>query len=276
MNLMQGCLSRESCAICQGPLTVHQEIRGGVCDRPRCRRALLERHLEQRRQREAAAVRKVALDYRAKVASSLELESPEALIVAIVSCYDKPIRNLPEKRRRRFRDFFTELISQAVANASSESADSAYRRPEAAAGPTPEEQIALGKACATCRGRCCTNGCHHAYMDVRSVRRYMSQNPGIRPRDVLEAYVDRLPNKSFQDSCVFHTAGGCALPRSMRSHLCNNTNCEGLNELWMQLAESKSSGVLVVAMEGDKILRSSMFRLESSRSARGGTNTACF
>jgi hypothetical protein len=232
------------CLICRGPITVHQEVRGGACNDPRCRQALI--HLPRQR----------AQEHRAKVADSLMLAAPDDLPLATVPSYDRSIANLPEKRRRRFRDHLNRQIGLAVKrpfHPLDDSDDSGY---PAEIHPTPAQQAALAKACGTCRGYCCSQGGDRAWLDGPAIRSYMAAHSGARPRDILKAYLDRLPQKSCRGSCVYHTSSGCALPRSMRAAICNNHYCAGLRELQAQLAKSESSHALVVAMNRSSVVRS--------------------
>ena len=251
-------LSKQRCAVCHGPITVHQEVRGGICDDPRCRLALIDRP----RQR--------ALEHRAKVARSLGLSTVDELPLAIVPCYDPRVANLPEKRRRRFRDHLNAQISRvpsssvSVSRASDESASREY---PATLHPTPAQSALLAQACGTCAGYCCSQGGNRAWLDGSAIRSYLDDHCGVRPRDVLETYLARLPQKSCRGSCVYHTSGGCALPHSMRASICNNYYCSDLRDLLARLSEPGFSRALVVAMSG-KVVRSTVVAAGGSHAGR--------
>src|SRR5262249_14417493 len=100
--------------------------------------------------------------------------------------------------------------------------------PGAAEAPAPEVQAVLSRACAQCKGFCCRDGGNFAYLTVDTIRRYMEAHPGVRPREVLAAYLAHLGNKTFRGSCVYHGPDGCTLPRSMRGDTCNDFFCDGL------------------------------------------------
>ena len=228
-------------------MTVHQQVSGEVCDDPRCRHSLI--HLPGKR----------AAEHRARVAAFLELSSPEDLPLAAVPSYDRRIGNLPEKRRRWFRDHLNRQISLSVER-SSEVVDDPHGSPDPPESqPTETQQAALTQACGTCRGYCCSLGGDRAWVDVAAMRSYLLNHPGIRPRALLEQYLDRLPQRTCRDSCVYHTFSGCVLPRSMRARICNTYYCTGLRELWTQLADPESLRALVIAMNGHRVVRSSVF-----------------
>ena len=235
--------SRKKCLSCQGPLSVHQEVGGGVCDDPRCRTALV--HLSERR----------ASQHRAEVAKTLRT-SPEDLPFSVVPCIDGGVSNLPEKRRRRFRDHLNEAIGLAVAwphIAPNELSRQEYPKE---IDPTPAEQAKLDKVCGTCRGYCCTHGSDHAFLNVLTIRSFIAGHPEIRPRQVLGAYLDRLPNRSCRGSCVYHTATGCVLPRAMRATICNNFYCDGQQKLFRLLVEPQTPRLLAVCVRNNTVVRS--------------------
>jgi len=233
--------SKTVCKICRGPLTVHQEVRGGVCDNPRCRNAML--HLGKRR----------AEEHRAKIANCQGLSHVDDLPLAVVPCYDPSIRNLPEKRRRLFRDHLTLQISRAVAVSPGELTEDEY---PVTLTPTPPEKAFLTEACRLCRGYCCTQGGTRAWMDAPTIMSHMANHPENRPRHVLEAYLDLLPKKSCQGSCVYHTEDGCTLPRSMRANICNRYYCRGQCELWDHFQGPDHSHALIIAMDRNVVIRS--------------------
>jgi hypothetical protein len=93
----------------------------------------------------------------------------------------------------------------------------------------------LGASCATCMGECCNSGGTHAFLQVDSltrVRAQLEQDGIATTRDSLETlYASYLPAQHYRESCVYHTRSGCALPRAMRSNLCNRYVCGSLSQL---------------------------------------------
>ncbi len=259
--------SKQVCRICGGAISVHQEVRGGICDDRRCRLALVE------------LPRRHALEHRAKVARSLGLPTADELPLAVVPCYEPRVANLPEMRRRRFRDHLNEQISLAVASSSKVPASRTSDEPTSheyrdTLHPTPVHSALLAQACGTCAGHCCSQGGDRAWLDTSAIQRYREGQDGIRPREILEAYLARLPQKSCRGSCVYHTATGCALPRPMRAGICNTFYCSGLQELLERLSEPGCSRALVVAMNGDTVVRSTMVaaggKVSAGKKRKGG------
>ncbi|HEY5315761.1 MAG TPA: hypothetical protein VIK18_24745 [Pirellulales bacterium] len=243
MHLPAHHLSKKKCKICAGPLTVHQEVRGGTCDAEHCRRRALHEELAAIR----AAIRQTALRRHGMVTA----EAQENAYVAILPAYSATIANLPEKRRRRLRDRVLELIGRTVSKSPAGPVP-----PAPAIVPTAGQQRMLGQACALCQGRCCQNGAEHAWLQVATIRRVLAERPELRPRHVLDEYLSYLPSKTYAGSCVYHTATGCALPRSLRSDTCNNYLCDGLSELLFDLRGSGPRVLVAAATSGSTVQRS--------------------
>jgi hypothetical protein len=184
-------------------------------------------------------------------------EAPEGFAVALLPSNDWRIGNLPEKRRRAFRDHLTRLISQAAQPADATSSTGTTSGPSCAPGenPTADEPPVSGRACATCGGRCCQPGREHAFQTTDDVRRYMTAHPEQRPRHLLASYLSRLPTRSYRDSCVYHAEAGCVLPREMRAATCNDFQCEEIAELHEDLSGASFRRGIAVALCDDEVVR---------------------
>ena len=69
--------------------------------------------------------------------------------------------------------------------------------------------------------------------------------PELNARKVLRLYLDRVPEAGYVGSCVFHGQKGCTLDRSMRSDICNDFYCGGL-EAYLTRGENTQPVVIVV------------------------------
>lgn len=234
---MNPAANKDTCAVCAGPLTLHEKLLWGVCHQYACQRSYRIGRLMARRE---ACARRLGID------------DPESFPLARVPSNERPLRNLPERRRRRFRDFVTRLISEATAHGGGSAPQSEPgRAPRSLAlhGESADELALLANACSTCGGDCCHQGRDQAYLDVDTIRRYMAEHPEQRPRHVLENFLSHLPNRSHQDACVYQAATGCALPRGMRADLCNAYYCPGLEDLRAELARRGKTRAFVVSEE---------------------------
>lgn len=153
-------------------------------------------------------------------------------------------RTLGQRRRQRYRDHLQQIIAQAFLPG-----DEVPPQDTVAVDP---RSALPGQLCTLCRGGCCTRGGDTAYLSADTVRRFMAQQPHWQPEEVLSAYLDRLAPKTQAGSCINHTAGGCALPREMRSDVCNRYLCESQKALQERLDEAPPVlGVVVVQRRQD-------------------------
>jgi hypothetical protein len=167
----------------------------------------------------------------------------------------RKVVNLSERRKRAFRDYLMGLISQAAVQRA-KSAGCPPGDTAADSSPlSPELAAQLGRGCATCRGRCCNGGGDHAYLTVDTILGYMRDHPKQRPREALEAYLARLPNRAYEDSCVYQTEHGCALPREMRARISGDFYCEELREFQKQYFAEGERPVVFFAFEGREVVR---------------------
>jgi hypothetical protein len=120
--------------------------------------------------------------------------------------FDRPLRPVGAKRRRIFAAFLEGLIAEVS-------------RPRAKAD-TPKlkpEATNFAGACAACRGHCCSKGGNDAYLDETAIAQAWAQHPRLSKRGLMQLYLDAIPRQAFADSCIFHAADGCSLPRSLRA-----------------------------------------------------------
>jgi hypothetical protein len=225
-----------------------------VCSRLECRC----RFFLDLRQREIAPRLKAEQERKAhnreaaeKAARQLIAERPNSASIplAVIPYWEPRLTHLAEGRRRAFRDRLMQMLSEATANRELTPDD--YEEPPT----TPEVQSFLGRVCAFCQGSCCQSGGNHAYITPDTLRRYMAANPHLRPREVLENYLDRLANRTNQNSCIYHGPQGCFLPRDMRSDTCNRWFCIGANRLRNEIG-AEAPAETVLAREADGELRS--------------------
>ena len=117
--------------------------------------------------------------------------------------------------------------------------------------PEPEGftgQVARA-ACSLCRGYCCKGGGEHAYLDERVMARVRQAQPDLDARRVMRLYIERIPATGYAGSCVFHSAEGCALDRSLRSDVCNSHFCNGLGN-FVNGGEMPTSVIVTATQNG--------------------------
>lgn len=215
------------------------------------------RHAAIRRQHQAAAderyARKLAAATRSRDtnAAAQKVQEPATFVPVVLPSNQRRLAVLPRRRRYRFTKRLLRLVTQSLplirntdASAAVDSAEASWELP------------ILGTACATCRGHCCKKGDVHAYLDAATIRRYCEKHPQADVGEIVAAYARCLPAESFVDSCVFHSALGCAMPPEMRSATCHATVCSGLIELHDRTTRLGQSNFFLAATHADHVVRS--------------------
>lgn len=115
-------------------------------------------------------------------------------------------------------------------------------------------------SCATCRGSCCTSGGTRAFLTADAVHRVRAQQVTLgedapAPAAITALYVEALPAEHYDGSCVFHARLGCALPRHLRSNLCNRYQCGELTQLSRTLQATGATRAFVGAATGNRLER---------------------
>jgi hypothetical protein len=244
------------------------------CNDQRCKWEYFNRiHQQARNSRVSLKHKRENLNQKAhvlrdNVAGESGIENPEDFTPVAIPANIKCIRHLPEKRQRSFSNGLKQLIEQVVAERSSSAVLTDYSTTQTDCDTqTPEMELRsiLCNACAVCKGGCCVNGGEHAYIKADTLLCYMQQHPGLQPQQVLDEYLSFLPEKAYENSCVYHTELGCALPFHMRSESCSSFVCEGLTEIKEQAVNTKTTRFFVAAMEGKKVLRSAFIEANQIR-----------
>ncbi len=173
---------------------------------------------------------------------------------AVIPTNSGQIQPLDRDRRQVYQTHVSELIREVVSKVKAGDKDFYDTETEKEGGSPahPRETAFQIKACAICKGGCCCMGGDHAFLKPETLFKYMDQHPQKSPDQVLDVYMDRLPQKSFMDSCVNHTESGCSLPRDMRSHICNAYLCDGLTTIRdMFLGKPHPKGFLFIRRAQD-------------------------
>jgi len=226
------------CAVCSTPLSFHQQWAGNICDDWRCRWTRLNREMEAHRE-EAVRV--------------LGVKQPEAYRPVVVPYRPGFIEKLPGRRRTDHLKFLIGFAIQAV----QEGVDSAESggRPQSD-GESPGAPAAA--VCAICEGACCHRAGNHAFLDAAAVARFTAVHGNKNSSSIVDTYAAYLPARSFAGSCVYHTADGCVLPRSLRADICNAYRCSGLKyaEEW---AHTDGTTHVYVVVREDNIIKRAAF-----------------
>ncbi len=133
----------------------------------------------------------------------------------------------------------------------------------------PELPEILGASCGTCRGECCTAGGTHGFLhedSITRVRAHLADDGVVVTADSLEAlYASHLPVRHYRGSCVYHTTAGCALPRALRSNLCNRYVCGGLAQLTRALVAADEPVAYVASADSVHLRRVALVSGQGAR-----------
>lgn len=113
----------------------------------------------------------------------------------------------------------------------------------------------FGMGCATCRGECCTAGGNHAFLRGESIPRIREAHRHLDDDALVAEYEASIPVRHYRGSCVFHTIVGCALPRTLRSDLCNRYVCGGLTQLRQALETANENTAFIGAADSVHLRR---------------------
>lgn len=207
--------------------------------------------------------------------------------LTVIPSLQRPLTKMPRARRERFSENLASIIrsvfvqQDASTPADGAGAEMAARGVEDSAEDVPAADAAapysgmqadlllrskqlFAAACALCGGKCCQNGGEHAYISAETIRRFAARHPEARPDEIAEAYLCRVPQETFEDSCVYHSEHGCALPSEMRSATCNAYYCGGLQELHDHLSEGGPPRAFFVAAEDLQIAAMQFVKAEEA------------
>jgi hypothetical protein len=225
------------------------------------RDACIHQQQAMRRQQAAEARRlyehryALTLGRREIEAHEVGIANPGSYAPIVLLANQRRIVPLSRRRRYRFAVRLYHLLRSVDWTASSE------KLAELEAGPEKISQaIVMAEACATCLGHCCTKGGTHAYLEVATIQRIIRRRSQASLRDVLAEYCRYLPHMSYEDSCVFHSAGGCTLPWELRSKTCHSYLCLGLGDIHHRMAEKGETRFFLAASDHQAVLRSKFLR----------------
>jgi hypothetical protein len=235
------------CRICRVPLPPRR-LAVGVCDDRECDAIHAGQRLAERTQRERERWRRIrdaGKARRLREAAAVGVEHPDEFTVVAVPHITTPLAPRDEERVGRVRARLESLVNWALTHepndtellqrpgwrSSGEPESSVYQPEDIGAEATAVESSLFGVGCRLCRGACCRTGADHAYLNIKQVREFISGHPEFLEQEVVDAYLSYVPELSIENSCIFHGERGCALPREMRSDMCNRWLCPGLKEI---------------------------------------------
>ena len=149
------------------------------------------------------------------------------------------ITYLSQQRKDRYLEHLNNIINQAFETKSIEDLvkdehfDAYEKRIKMDRLLKDNEELSktCDNLCMMCEGGCCVSAGTHSYLSTATIKRFMESHPSLSKDDIKNKYLNYLPEKSVEDSCVHQTDTGCALPRNLRSDICNGYFCEPIKKL---------------------------------------------
>jgi hypothetical protein len=181
--------------------------------------------------------------------------SEDNLDLLVIPSGGSELIDADSERAERYVEYLTQIINEAVEYSNADEViydehhDAHAKRllVDQRLDTKPSLRTVCDELCAMCKGGCCASGKDHAYLSVFSMRRYMDAHPQLTAQDLLNLYCSYVVSTSIADSCINHTETGCALPRDLRSDICNGYYCESLKTYQEMSAEKdEQAAVLVV------------------------------
>jgi hypothetical protein len=190
--------------------------------------------------------------------------------VAVVPANTRETEPVPPSVRRAFLERLQASLDRgAEQRAAAATVAARDVSPPTADAPTRRDRdvaAVLGRSCATCRGECCTAGGDHAFLRAESVARIRDSHASLGDAGLLALYNDHVPQRHYRGSCLFHDTTGCALPRTLRSDLCNRYICGGLTQLTSALDATGGTMAFVGAADSLHLRRMALIDVDATRS----------
>jgi hypothetical protein len=243
-----------TCNYCGSAITAHQKFQPGHCGSPGCLVAHIEAGQAKLRKNRAedyaerqASVRDQATDA-IKSAANQTNTSTDDVLVAVVPYQNEPILPLSEEARSAFETHLTQ-----AAQAAFELDDDSHILDHYQQKLQPEPAI-VDAGCAACQGFCCKRGGgdNHAFIDKQSIYYIRKSKPDLTEQDVIDHFLDALPEESVSGACIFQGAQGCTLTRDWRAGLCNTFLCHDLFALHDVTGGQLDKPVVIAGINDDE------------------------
>lgn len=262
---MAGFPSAPRCPSCGAELTTFQERTENACSNLKCRGPVIQQMIANQKLREHER----RTTFAARVRESLQREFPgilsERQLLIVIPSLEGQLAEQPRERREEFLAKLDESMDEAKERAADAEIASKILREFPSAIGREQPSSAIINACSTCRGECCRNGREHAFLRPDFLAWRLLTEPDKSPEAMIDDYRTRLPEQSYDDSCMYHTATGCALPRTVRSFTCNRFLCTGIADHDMALQDDPNQpSVAVATTQSDQFTRVGVMTSSSS------------
>ncbi len=178
-------------------------------------------------------------------------EQPQLVVIPCGLSLQAPT---PAERIKRYLEHLADIITQAAECADIDEIDHRHHQEahEKLARDAewfdnyPEQLTVSDQLCTLCKGGCCRDGKEHAYLSAATMRQYMDRHQDLSEIQILQLYLSHLNEESIKDSCINQTSTGCALPRELRSDICNAFYCDPLRSYQRKAGDSEEEEPVLV------------------------------
>lgn len=255
----------QRCRVCKVPLPSYRMAAGDCGDRE-CGIIVAGWRLAEAVRREEARIASLIQAgelLKIQEAGQSSVENPDGFSVAVVPHLAARITPSDQQKVERIRERLRSLVQWAFSHEFDDSElprrpgwDSSghatahiYHADDIAEEASSVESPIFSTGCRMCRGYCCVTGSEHAYLNIGLIRDFIAENSDLAEEQVVQAYMQYVPESSFENSCIFHGEMGCTLPRNMRSDMCNRWLCPGLKRVRESLEHGTPPLFFIVASD---------------------------
>lgn len=112
------------------------------------------------------------------------------------------------------------------------------------------------RLCAHCQGHCCQHGLGwHAFMDLRSLQRWVDTQCGATLADAVAHFMAQVPAEHADGGCLYQGASGCVLPRDQRADICNGFACPPLQAVQQATLQDPQATVVALTVHAGQAER---------------------
>ncbi len=246
--------SQLNCHHCGTEMAFIDYSRSRFCSEPACQRAQVQ-HIIQTQQEDAhAKLHAVAEGYFRN--AQKEIAKPQSYQAVMLPANNCELNILSDERKSRFMHSLSRAYEDCQAK--QPEASRTYAKQLTPSSSNQHSNL-MGKACATCKGKCCLLGGEHAFLDYYSVKRILASLPHVTESSFFDLYASFLPEQSYENACVFHTQTGCALPEELRSNTCRNYECESLQAFEELVTKGPPNLYFAAAVKNGNLITVSKF-----------------
>lgn len=185
--------------------------------------------------------------------ASLGAAIPAHAVRVILPANADPLAPRDPARAAELERHLTELVEGLVLSRERVEVEPA----ETPAPANARETLSLN-ACGACRGSCCRSGGDHAYLTEETIARSLEAHPDWTLARIVGSYLEHLPAESTLNSCIYHGAAGCGLPRALRSSTCNRYVCGKLTALRGLVGEDPAPPILAMLFDRGRWSRTAL------------------